>query len=173
MYQVIVAVDENTGVSSSKGYSCKDGDDPMHVRCTRPCEPKFSSSETDCRDTNNADHGFRRYIPGLWVFFVGIDEAATQRFEHNGEQVSNSDAAEGEAAEARGPAALLLKDDGIGDEGEVECAIDDCYVYVPEDASRHESVINHQLRPDIAFSSFSQREYSKSKEMSRLVPRNE
>lgn len=65
---------------------------------------------------------------------MGVDEAAASGFEDDGEQVSDADAAEGEAAEAGRPAALVLEDDGVGDEGEVEGAVDDCYVDVPEDA---------------------------------------
>lgn len=62
-----------------------------------------------------------------------VDESAACGLEHDGEQVADADAAEGEAADTRGPAALLLEDYGVGDKGEVEGAVDDCYVDVPEE----------------------------------------
>ena len=84
MNQIIVAVDENPSIASSEGYSRKNRDNPMHIRRTSPREPKFASSQTNRRDTNYRNHGFRRDVSSLWVFFVGVDEAATERFEDDG-----------------------------------------------------------------------------------------
>lgn len=61
-----------------------------------------------------------------------VDEAAACGLEDDGEEVADADAAEGETADAWGPAALLLEDYWVGDKGEVEGAVDDGYVDVPE-----------------------------------------
>lgn len=82
-----------------------------------------------------------------------VDEAATERFEHDGEQVPDTDAAEGEPTEAGGPATLFLEDDGVGDEGEVEGAVDDCYIDVPEDAVRFKLALAHLVPLDLVLSS--------------------
>ena len=62
-----------------------------------------------------------------------VDEFAAHGLEDDGEQIADADAAEGEAADTRGPAALLLEDYWVGDEGEVEGAVDDRNVDVPEE----------------------------------------
>lgn len=62
-----------------------------------------------------------------------VDESATCGLENDGEQVADADAAEGEAADTRGPAALLLEDYWVGDEGEVEGTVDNCDIDIPEE----------------------------------------
>ena len=65
---------------------------------------------------------------------MGIDHAADQGFEANGDEATNADAGEGEASEAQGPVADLGEDDRVGYEAEVKYAVDYGYIDVPEDA---------------------------------------
>lgn len=62
-----------------------------------------------------------------------VDESAARGLENDSEQIADANAAEGEAADTRGPAALLLENYWVGDEGEVEGSVDDCYVDVPKE----------------------------------------
>jgi len=71
---------------------------------------------------------------------VRVDEFATYGLEDDGEQIADTNTAEGETADTRGPATLLLEDYWVGDKGEVEGAVDDCYVDVPEETEIMRSV---------------------------------
>lgn len=106
----------------------------MHVWGAGPCEPELADGHGDAGDADGEDHGFGWGLARFRVGFVAVDDAADERLAADDDERADADAAEGEAADAGGPAAALGEDDGVGDEAEVEDAIDDGDVDVPEDA---------------------------------------
>lgn len=56
---------------------------------------------------------------------LGVDYAAEEGLRDDGDDGADADAAEGEAGDAGGPAAVLGEDDGVGEEAEVEDAVDE------------------------------------------------
>jgi hypothetical protein len=72
-------------------------------------------------------------IGSFWVRFVGINHLADQRFGCYHDQTAHSDSNKRKAADAWTPAAQLGEDYGVGDEAEVEDAVDERDVEVPED----------------------------------------
>ena len=64
-----------------------------------------------------------------------IDNYAEQWLACYRQQDAAADADEGETPNAGGPASFGLEGDGVGDETEIETAIDDGDVDVPEDAT--------------------------------------
>ncbi len=132
--QVVGRVDEDDRVPRAKGDSGQQWPDPVHGRHARPREPELAQRDEDGADADNADHGFRGWPTGGRVGLVSVDHAADEGFGADDEEAADGEAGEGEAGEAEGPVAGAGEDDGVGDEAEVEDAVDDGDVDVPEDA---------------------------------------
>lgn len=64
-----------------------------------------------------------------------FDKFPQNGFAKDTEQIAEADSQKGETSYTGGPAAFLSEDDGVGDEAEVEDAVDDTDVGVPEDAA--------------------------------------
>jgi hypothetical protein len=90
-----------------------------------PAEDELAERAEERADRHDERRGFGCGAPGFGVFFRGVvDEAPPERFEDDGEEGADADAEEGEARLADGPAAVLGEDYGVGDEAEVEDAVD-------------------------------------------------
>ena len=61
-----------------------------------------------------------------------VDHAPNERFAANRDHTSHSDTTVCKTGESWIPTAKLCEDDGIGDEAEVEKAVNESYVDVPE-----------------------------------------
>jgi len=133
--EVVAGVDEDGRVARAEGDAGKDGPDPVPGNGhARPGEPELADGREDGGDADDADHGFGRNLAGFGVDFVGVDHAPDEGLGGDDGEGTDADADEGQARDARGPAADLGEDDGVGDEAEVEDAVDDGDVDVPEDA---------------------------------------
>ena len=64
---------------------------------------------------------------------MGIDHAANEGFTANDYKTAHSHAGEGETGDTSRPASDTGKDDGIGNEFQVEYAVDDGDIDIPED----------------------------------------
>ena len=134
MCEVVGAVDEDGGVAGAEGDARKERQDPVHGRSAGPGEPELADGHEDGGDANNADHGFGGNAACFWIYLVRIDHAPDEGFADNDEEAADGEAGEGETAKTEGPAADAGEDDGVGDEAEVEDAVDDGDVEVPENA---------------------------------------
>lgn len=63
-----------------------------------------------------------------------LDKFSQNGLSKDAEEIAEPDSQKGETGYTSGPAAFLSKDDGVGDEAEVEDSVDDADVGVPEDA---------------------------------------
>ena len=134
MRQVITRIDKHSRVPGSERNPRHNRHDPVNGRHARPREPQLAHRHQDPSDAHNADHGLGRDFARFRIFSVGSDDAANERFEANDEKDTDPNAGEGETGKTEGPVTDIHKDDGIGDEAEVEDGVDDCYVDVPENA---------------------------------------
>lgn len=132
MGQVVAGVDEDGGVAGAEGDAGQQRPDPVHGGGhARPREPQLADGHQHRRYAHDADHGLGGRFARLRVGRVGVDQAAEEGFAGDDEEGADADAGEGEAGDAGGPAAELGEDDGVGDEAEVEDAVDDGDVDVP------------------------------------------
>ena len=132
--EVVGRVDEDGRVARAKGDAGQQRPDPMHGRRARPREPELATGHEDCGDADDADHGFWGRAAGGGVGLMGVDHTADEGFGADDKEAADGEAGEGEPGEAEGPVAGAGEDDGVGDEAEVEDAVDDGNVDVPEDA---------------------------------------
>lgn len=63
-----------------------------------------------------------------------LDKFSQNGLSKDAEKIAEPDSQKGETGYTSGPAAFLSKDNGVGDEAEVEDSVDDADVGVPEDA---------------------------------------
>lgn len=135
MGEVIGRVDEHRRVPRPERDPRQKRPDPMHGHGhARPREPQLADGRQHGGDAHDADHGLRGRFSRGGVGLVRVDHAAEEGFGADDEEGADADADEGEAGDAGGPAAALGEDDGVGDEAEVEDAVDDGDIDVPEDA---------------------------------------
>ena len=131
---VVGRVDKNGRVAGPKGDASEDGPDPVHRGNTRPCEPELADGHQAGCHTHYGDRRFGNHFSCLRIVFVRVDHPADEGFTEYDSQRSYPDPAECESGNPDGPAPDLAEDDGVGDEAEVEDAVNDGDVEIPEDA---------------------------------------
>lgn len=134
--EVVGRIYEDARVAGAEEDACKDGDDPVDGRRgAGPGEPELAGWNEDGRDAHDGHHGFGGHLARFWVDFVAVDHPADQRFAGDGGEAASADSGKGESGEAQGPAPDLTEDDRISGETEVENAVHDGDVNVPEDTA--------------------------------------
>lgn len=124
--EIVGPVDEGDCVARAKGDAEGDGDGPVDRGGEAgPGEDELAYGGEDGADGHHAGGGFGRDTAGDGVLWVGVDDAAEDGLADDGEDGANADADEGEARDAGAPAAVLGEDYGVGDEAEVEDAVDE------------------------------------------------
>ncbi len=133
--EVVAGVDEDGGVAGAERDAGQDGPDPVPRRGhARPREPELADGRQHGRDADDADHRFGGDFARFRVALVRVDHAPDERLGGDDGEGADADADKGQARHAGCPAADLGEDDGVRDEAEVEDAVDDGDVDVPEDA---------------------------------------
>ena len=125
-------------------------------------EPKFPDRSKRCRNADDADHTteifkvsrkssyglkngdqkahyrmyvrFRRYLSCLRVLLVGVDHAANQGLTSDDRETAHSHASKCEPRDPSGPASNASEDDGIGNKFQIEDAVNDGNIDIPENA---------------------------------------
>lgn len=124
MREVVASVDEHGAVPRAEKDARGDGPGPVdRGGITRPREPQLAQGDADARDTYDAHHGFGRGF-AVFVFGVRVDHLPDQTGGADYYHAPDADAGKREPADADGPAAQVGEDDGVGDEAEVEDAVD-------------------------------------------------
>lgn len=141
MRQVVGRVDEHGRVACAVGHAGHEGQDPGdRRRGARPREHQLAGRDDQGRDAHDGHHRFWRDFPRLRVDLVAVDHATDQRLGDDGHDGPDPDPDEGKPRQSDGPAPNLPEDDRVRGEAEVENAVDDANVEVPEDAAERQPV---------------------------------